>query len=161
MQRRVYLRAVPGQWSWLVGSEAGLAGGEMGENYGHVGLALRSHPVAFLRQDLRRRRIVSCTDAIERAITAAGIVLVRQRLGSAKGAMFITWRETGIAKLVGWPQVFEKNRRIVLSAGMIAAAAATRRQRHPFGRPAARRSVDRAGESRRSRRAIPTTAWTR
>jgi error-prone DNA polymerase len=52
---------------------------------------------------------------------AAGLVLVRQRPGSAKGVMFITIEdETGIANLVIWPKVFEAFRRIVLSAGMLA-----------------------------------------
>src|SRR6202041_3068748 len=49
------------------------------------------------------------------------LVLVRQRPGSAKGVMFITLEdETGIANLVVWPQVFEKFRRVVMSASMIA-----------------------------------------
>ncbi|HWJ75219.1 MAG TPA: error-prone DNA polymerase [Kaistia sp.] len=101
------------------------AGAEVVEDYGHVGLSLRSHPVAFLRDDLRRRRIVTCQEAMDardgRWLEAAGIVLVRQRPGSAKGVMFITLEdESGIANLVVWPQVFEKNRRIILSAGMFA-----------------------------------------
>ena len=101
------------------------AGTEVVEDYGHVGLSLRSHPVAFLRTDLQRRRIVTCQEAMDardgRWLEAAGIVLVRQRPGSAKGVMFITLEdETGIANLVVWPQVFEKNRRIILSAGMFA-----------------------------------------
>ena len=101
------------------------AGSEVVEDYGHIGLSLRSHPVAFLRDDLRRRRIFTCQQAMDardgRWLEAAGIVLVRQRPGSAKGVMFITLEdETGIANLVVWPQVFEKNRRIILSAGMFA-----------------------------------------
>ncbi|MHA6685377.1 error-prone DNA polymerase [Mesorhizobium sp. A556] len=100
------------------------AGGEVVEDYGHVGLTLRDHPVSFLREDLRRRRIVSCADAMAardgRWLEAAGIVLVRQRPGSAKGVMFITVEdETGIANLVVWEKVFEKYRRVVLSSGMI------------------------------------------
>ena len=51
----------------------------------------------------------------------AGIVLVRQKPGSAKGVMFITIEdETGVANLVLWPSIFEKQRRLVLSAGMLA-----------------------------------------
>jgi error-prone DNA polymerase len=54
-------------------------------------------------------------------LTAAGIVLVRQMPGSAKGVMFITIEdETGIANLVVWPKVFEKQRRAVLGSGMLA-----------------------------------------
>ncbi|OHV68954.1 error-prone DNA polymerase [Mesorhizobium sp. LCM 4577] len=101
------------------------AGGEVVEDYRHIGLTLRSHPISFLRDDLRRRRIVSCAEAMAARdghwVETAGIVLVRQRPGSAKGVMFITLEdETGIANLVVWPKVFEQHRRTVLSAGMIA-----------------------------------------
>ncbi|WP_430448614.1 error-prone DNA polymerase [Rhodophyticola sp.] len=100
-------------------------GSEVVEDYGHVGLSLRAHPLAFLRQDLCRRRMVTCRDAMEapngRWLEAAGIVLVRQRPGSAKGVMFITLEdETSAANLVVWPKVFEANRRTVLSARMMA-----------------------------------------
>ena len=69
--------------------------------------------------------MVTCTQAMDardgRWLEAAGLVLVRQRPGSAKGVMFITLEdETGIANLVVWPQVFEKFRRVVMSASMIA-----------------------------------------
>ena len=101
------------------------AGGEVVEDYGHVGLTLRSHPVSFLRGDLRRQRIVPCAEAMQardgRWLRTAGLVLVRQMPGSAKGVMFITIEdETGIANLVIWPKVFEKRRRIILSARMMA-----------------------------------------
>ncbi len=100
------------------------AGSEVVEDYGHVGLSLRSHPVSFLREDLHRRRIVSCAEAMDardgRWLEAAGIVLVRQRPGSAKGVLFVTLEdETGIANLVVWPKVFEAYRRTLLSAGML------------------------------------------
>jgi error-prone DNA polymerase len=99
-------------------------GGDVVEDYRHVGLSLRDHPVSFLRQDLRRTGIVSCQAAMDardgRWLEAAGIVLVRQRPGSAKGVMFITLEdESGIANLVVWPKVFEQFRRTILSAGMI------------------------------------------
>ncbi|TPI10297.1 DNA polymerase III subunit alpha [Mesorhizobium sp. B4-1-3] len=109
------------------------AGGEVVEDYRHIGLTLRSHPISFLREDLRRRRIVSCAEAMEARdgqwLEAAGIVLVRQRPGSAKGVMFITLEdETGIANLVVWAKVFEQHRRTVLSAGMVAARGRIRRE---------------------------------
>ncbi|CDN94487.1 MULTISPECIES: error-prone DNA polymerase [Rhizobium/Agrobacterium group] len=101
------------------------AGSEVVEDYGHTGLSLRAHPVSFLREDLRRRRIVSLAEAMDardgRWLEAAGIVLVRQRPGSAKGVLFVTLEdETGIGNLVIWPKVFEANRRTLLSAGMLA-----------------------------------------
>ena len=72
-----------------------------------------------------RRRIVTCAEAMgsrdRRWLEAAGIVLVRQRPGSAKGVIFITLEdETGIANLVIWQKVFEQFRRVILSASMIA-----------------------------------------
>jgi DNA polymerase III alpha subunit len=56
-----------------------------------------------------------------RWLETAGLVLLRQRPGSAKGVLFITIEdETGIANLVIWPSLFKKQRRIILSAGMMA-----------------------------------------
>ena len=109
------------------------AGGEVVEDYGHVGLSLRNHPVSFLREDLRQRRIVTCNEAMEardgRWLEAAGVVLVRQRPGSAKGVMFITLEdETGIANLVVWAKVFEKFRRTVLAARMMAVRGRVQRE---------------------------------
>jgi error-prone DNA polymerase len=100
------------------------AGREVVEDYGHTGLSLRRHPVSFLRADLAKRGLVTCAEAMglpdRRWLEAAGIVLVRQRPGSAKGVMFITLEdETGIANLVIWQKVFERHRRIILSSSMI------------------------------------------
>ncbi|WP_265502009.1 error-prone DNA polymerase [Paracoccus beibuensis] len=108
------------------------AGREVVEDYSRTGLSLRRHPVAFLRDGLARRRMRSCADAMSapggRWLEAAGLVLVRQRPGSAKGVMFITIEdETGIANLVVWPKVFEAHRRIVLGAGMIGVAGRVQR----------------------------------
>jgi len=100
------------------------AGREVVEDYGHVGLSLRRHPVSFLRADLTRRRFVTCAEAVSlrdgRWVNVAGLVLVRQRPGSAKGVMFITLEdETTVANLVVWSKVFEKYRRTVLGSGML------------------------------------------
>jgi error-prone DNA polymerase len=55
-----------------------------------------------------------------RWINLAGIVLIRQKPGSAKGVMFITLEdETGVANLVVWPNLFEKYRQVVLGARMM------------------------------------------
>ncbi len=101
------------------------SGGEVVEDYRHVGLTLRQHPASFLRADLASRRIVTCLDAMNardgKWLTTAGLVLVRQKPGSAKGVMFITIEdETGVANLVIWPSLYERQRRIILAAGMIA-----------------------------------------
>ena len=99
-------------------------GREVVEDYGHVGLTLRQHPVSFLREELLRQKMVPCraleTTRDGRYIWLAGLVLVRQRPGSAKGVMFITIEdESGIANLIIWPSMFEQNRRIVMGARML------------------------------------------
>jgi len=80
-------------------------GREVVEDYVHMGLSLRAHPVTFLREEFRRRKIVTCAQAMQakdgKWLETAGIVLVRQKPGSAKGVMFITIEdETGVANLV-------------------------------------------------------------
>ena len=100
-------------------------GREVVEDYAHLGLSLRVHPVSFLRDDFRRRQLVTCTDAMRapdgKWLETAGIILVRQKPGSAKGVMFITIEdETGIANLVIWPDLYEKQRRVILAASMMA-----------------------------------------
>lgn len=99
-------------------------GAEVVEDYRAGGLSLRAHPLVFLRNELKARRMISCADLRSakdgRWIELAGIVLVRQKPGSAKGVMFITLEgETDVANLVVWTNVFEKNRRTVLGAPMM------------------------------------------
>ncbi len=94
-------------------------------DYGHVGLTLREHPMAFLRESLTKRSMITCEDAMSardgRWVYTAGLVLVRQKPGSAKGVMFITIEdETGPANVVVWPSLFEKRRRVVLGSSMMA-----------------------------------------
>lgn len=100
------------------------AGSEVVEDYGHVGLTLRQHPVSFLRDDLARRRILTCAEAVatrdRRWVDVAGLVLVRQRPGSAKGVIFLTIEdETGVANIIVWTKIFEQFRPVVLGARMI------------------------------------------
>jgi error-prone DNA polymerase len=53
-------------------------------------------------------------------VTVAGLVLVRQRPGTAKGVIFLTLEdETGIVNVVVWPKVFEANRRTVMTARLL------------------------------------------
>jgi error-prone DNA polymerase len=109
------------------------AGREVVEDYGTTGLSLRRHPVSFVRDDLKAKGIISCAEAERtrdgRWVTTAGIILVRQKPGSANGVLFITIEdETGIANLIVWPDMFEKQRRIVLSAGMLAVRGRVQRE---------------------------------
>ncbi|MEO7679477.1 MAG: error-prone DNA polymerase, partial [Sphingomonas sp.] len=99
-------------------------GAEVVEDYRASGLSLRAHPLAFLRDELTRRRMISCAELRSvkdgRYVELAGIVLVRQKPGSAKGVMFITLEdETDVANLVVWTKIFEANRRTVLGASMM------------------------------------------
>jgi error-prone DNA polymerase len=101
------------------------AGHEVVEDFAHTGLTLRQHPIAFLRKDLGERRMVTCAEAMAaqdgRWLMTAGLVLVRQRPGSARGVLFMTIEdETGIVNAVVWPTLFERQRRLVLSASMLA-----------------------------------------
>ena len=100
------------------------AGREVVEDYRSTQLSLRAHPLAFLRPELERRGMVTCAelDRIRdgRRVEVAGIILVRQKPGSAKGVLFITIEdETGVANLIVWPDRFEAQRRIILSSAMI------------------------------------------
>ncbi len=100
------------------------AGRQVVEDYRTTGLSLRSHPVSFLRRDLGQRGIVRCADLETskdgKRLTVAGIVLVRQRPGSARGVLFVTLEdETGHANLIVWPPLFERQRRLILSATML------------------------------------------
>jgi error-prone DNA polymerase len=79
----------------------------------------------FLRPQLDAMRIVRCADLPSirdgRNIEVAGVILVRQRPGSAKGVLFVTIEdETGVAQGILWPDRFEIYRRQVMSASMIA-----------------------------------------
>lgn len=99
-------------------------GAEVVEDYRASGLSLRAHPLAFLRDELRSRKMVTCEELQSikdgRWVNLAGIVLVRQKPGSAKGVMFVTLEdETEVANLVVWTNVFEKYRRVVLGASMM------------------------------------------
>ena len=99
-------------------------GREVVEDYRQTGLSLRDHPMAFLRAGLAVRNYVTCADAAAtrdgRHVQLAGLVLVRQKPGSARGVMFITLEdETGVANLVIWPSLYEKQRRLILTASMM------------------------------------------
>lgn len=53
-------------------------------------------------------------------VTVAGLVLVRQRPGTAKGVIFVTLEdETGTANVVVWPKVFERHRRAVMAGRLL------------------------------------------
>jgi error-prone DNA polymerase len=99
-------------------------GREVVEDYRSVQLSLRAHPLAFLRPELARRGIVRCADLARikdgRKAEVAGIILIRQKPGSAKGVLFVTIEdETGVANAIIWPARFEAQRRVILSSAMV------------------------------------------
>ncbi|MGB0497067.1 MAG: error-prone DNA polymerase [Rubricella sp.] len=94
-------------------------------DYQTLRLSLKAHPMAFLRRSLREQGHISTqTLALTRNgehVALAGIVLVRQRPGSAKGVCFITLEdEFGVANLVVWPKKMEAYRPVVMGARLIA-----------------------------------------
>ncbi|WP_137788295.1 error-prone DNA polymerase [Sphingomonas sp. 3P27F8] len=100
------------------------AGREVVEDYRATQLSLRPHPLSFLRGELKRRGIVPCADLPHirdgRMVEVAGLILVRQRPGSAKGVLFLTIEdESGIANGILWPDRFEAQRRIVMTSAMV------------------------------------------
>ena len=94
-------------------------------DYRSLQLSLKAHPVSFLRERLDARHTLKCAD-LENArpgswVEVAGLVLVRQRPGTASGVIFSTLEdETGVANIVIWSKVFEQNRRIVLGSRLMA-----------------------------------------
>ena len=94
-------------------------------DYQTIRLSLKAHPMRFLRERYAARKFVTAGQlkAIRdgKRLSIAGLVLIRQRPGSAKGVCFITLEdETGVANLVVWPDVFDKQRKIVMGARLIA-----------------------------------------
>jgi error-prone DNA polymerase len=96
------------------------------QDYASLSLSLKAHPVAFFREELSARRILTSAQHWDerlagRRVTVAGLVLVRQQPGTAKGVIFLTLEdETGIVNVVVWPKVFAQNRRVVMTAQFLA-----------------------------------------
>jgi error-prone DNA polymerase len=110
-------------------AEAGLPkmlpGEEVIHDYSSLSFSLKGHPLQFIRPLLDARKIVRSHQLMDvrpgSRVEVAGLVLVRQRPGTAKGVIFATLEdETGVANVVIWPKVFEANRKTVLSARMLA-----------------------------------------
>jgi DNA-directed DNA polymerase III PolC len=99
-------------------------GEQVVDDYAAVSLSLRSHPLALLRPAMSARRILR-NDALADSkngdlVTLAGVVLVRQRPGTASGVVFVTIEdESGIANLVVWPKIFDANRRTVMGSRLL------------------------------------------
>jgi error-prone DNA polymerase len=94
-------------------------------DYQTIRLSLKAHPMTFLREHYAAQKFLTADQLKNvrdgKRLSIAGLVLIRQRPGSAKGVVFITIEdETGIANLVVWPDVFGKQRKIVMGARVMA-----------------------------------------
>jgi error-prone DNA polymerase len=93
-------------------------------DYQTIRLSLKGHPMQFLRATFARENVITC-NAVSHArdrqyVSCAGVVLVRQRPGSAKGVVFMTLEdETGIANIVVWPKVMERFRKEVMGSRLV------------------------------------------
>ena len=97
------------------------------EDYRALSLSLKGHPLAFLRKSLAAKGIAPCSTLARTRgpkggrASVAGLVLMRQRPGTAKGVIFMTIEdETGAANVIVWPKIFERQRAEVLGARLVA-----------------------------------------
>ncbi len=86
---------------------------EVYADYQTTGLSLRAHPVSFVREQLKHMRVTPAHDLKHltdgKFVRVAGLVILRQRPGTAKGITFVTLEdETGSMNLVIKPQIWEK-----------------------------------------------------
>jgi DNA polymerase III alpha subunit len=94
-------------------------------DYRYLSLSLKGHPLSFLRPRLAARGIVP-NSALRNLpngarVTVAGLVIIRQRPGTASGVIFKTLEdETDIANAIVWPKIFERFRPVVLGARLVA-----------------------------------------
>ncbi len=97
---------------------------EVVADYQTTRLSLKAHPMAFLRASLAERGFVRAADLRDRKfrsmVQVSGVVLIRQRPGSAKGVCFITLEdETGVANVVVWPDLMERQRRVIMGSRLV------------------------------------------
>jgi len=105
-------------------------------DYVTTGLSLKGHPVAFFRTRLARIGAIPARDHHDPArvpdnarVTVAGLVLTRQRPGTAHGTVFLTLEdETGIANVIVWAKVFEAHRAVAMGARFLAVRGRVQRQ---------------------------------
>jgi error-prone DNA polymerase len=93
-------------------------------DYASIGLTLGRHPLALLRDRLRRKQLLSADElkcvAHGRQVRAAGIVLMRQRPQTASGVTFLTLEdESGQVNVIVWEQVGVEYRRALVDARLL------------------------------------------
>ena len=95
---------------------------EVFADYVATRLSLRAHPVELLTDEIGRRiRNSAIRDTEDRTwVEVCGLVITRQRPGTASGVIFITLEdESGTANIVVWPSSFEQYRKIVMTGRLI------------------------------------------
>ncbi|MBN9090297.1 MAG: error-prone DNA polymerase [Reyranella sp.] len=110
------------------------------DDYSTISMSLRAHPLQLLRPTLSDRRMADSKKLREAQtgdfLQMAGLVLVRQRPGTASGVVFVTLEdEFGIANLVVWPRVFDAHRRIVMGSRLLGVAGKVQRDVQADGEP--------------------------
>ncbi len=123
-------------------------------DYTAVGLSLKRHPAACIRERLAARGAVPCAVLRDPTLTpqgtslaVAGVVLVRQRPATAKGILFMTVEdESGIANLILRPKVYERFRRAARQSVMLMATGTVER-RDDVVHLLVRRVIDVSGDS--------------
>ena len=108
-------------------------GDEIVGDYASLGLTLRRHPLALLRERLKRRGIRSAREVAEardgQFVRAAGLVTCRQRPATASGVIFVTLEdETGYTNLIVWNDLVERQRKELLGARLLAVAGEVQKQ---------------------------------
>ncbi|MBT6431156.1 MAG: error-prone DNA polymerase, partial [Rhodospirillaceae bacterium] len=108
-------------------------GEQVVQDYSALRLSLKDHPLRLLRPVLDRRGIIENETLMNLSqgnrVTVAGLVLVRQRPGTAKGVIFITIEdEAAVANIIVREDVFESYRRIVLSSRLLAVRGRVQRE---------------------------------
>ncbi|MGE3334417.1 MAG: error-prone DNA polymerase [Rhodospirillaceae bacterium] len=109
------------------------AAGEVVEDYATMAFSLRAHPLSLVRSDLTRERWKSMADLRRLKdgdrVRIAGLVLVRQRPGTASGIVFITLEdETGVGNLVVWSTIFDKYRSTIMTADILGCVGRVQRE---------------------------------
>jgi error-prone DNA polymerase len=102
-------------------------------DYATLGLTLRRHPLALLRERLKKRRIHTAAEISEsrngQLISAAGLVTCRQRPATASGVIFVTLEdETGYVNLIVWNDLAERQRRELLGSRLLAVRGQVQRE---------------------------------
>jgi error-prone DNA polymerase len=102
-------------------------------DYSTMGMSLKKHPVALIRDELTVKNIITSRELSERAhgkwTKVAGLVLIRQRPGTASGIVFVTLEdETGVVNLIVRPDIYEKYRQAARHAGLMQAEGYVERQ---------------------------------